>query len=484
MRIPQSGLLLDDPAFPLLQASISFWGTTSAVGAPTGDTVVCAGLLTESSYDGLQVKLLTGLAAGQVRLVAVHPAPSNTLTTDKPFTDAAGGIVTVAAGTLFVILSNAPGGGGTPPSASAEGLYYSGTVGAVPGANQFTIAALAGLGAGKFIGATNPYSAFVVRDAGGAGGAPQGEIQVITAYATATGNFTAAGFGGGGIAVGDEVLIVNPALANAIILALMLLVPAPDAVANVDAVDVIGNKASTAIYVPTNTADIIRYLKGLLNSRALPTRPLPELFEGWQDEAGIDAALWTVTDPATGAPWTRGAFGSILNATCAPNANETARIRGTQRWLFVPMYSNEQRIIRRSIMEFELRINVGPDFLDPAACFFGLTEGIADTRATPNLMGFGLVMPGIVNLLQTVSDLGGVETVNTGFGEDLTAWNKLRIEAYPDNIAFYVNEVLVATHAANRPSLPFYPNFYLDTAGGATTFRIGIVRIWHEDIPR
>lgn len=482
MKLP-GGLYIDDPAYPVLQGMISYVGVTTAVGAATGDTVVCTGLLTEPSYDGLAVKLLTGLAAGQVKLIAHHPAPSNTLTTDKPFTDAAGNLVTVAAGTLFMILSNAPGGGGTPPSAQAEGLYYSGTVGAVPGANQFTIAALAGLGAGKFDGATNPYAAFVLRDALGTGVAPQGELQVITAYVTATGTFTTAAFTAA-VAVGDEILIINPALANAITLALMLLVSAPDAVANVDAVDVIGNKASTAIYVPTNTADIIRYLKGLLNSRALPARPLPELYEGWQDEAGIDAALWAVTDPATGAAWTRGAFGSILNVTCAPNANETARLRGTQRWLFVPMYSDEHRIIRRSIMEFELRINIGPDFLDPAACFFGLTEGIADTRVTPNLMGFGLVMPGVVNLLQTVTDLGGAETVNSGFGEDLTAWNKLRIEAYPDNIAFYINEILVATHAANRPSLPFYPNFYLDTAGGATTFRVGIVRIWYEDVPR
>lgn len=214
MRVP-GGLYNDSPAFPLLRALSSYWDITTADGATTGDNVVCAGLVNEPSYDGLTVKLLSGLAAGQVRLIAVHAAPSNTLITDKPFTNAAGGVITVVAGTLFAILSVVPGGGGTPPSAEAEGLYYSGTVGAAPGANQFTIAALAGLGAGKFDGAINPYWAFVLRDAGGGGLAPQGEMQVITAYATGTGIFTTAAFTAA-VDVGDEILILHPTLANAI----------------------------------------------------------------------------------------------------------------------------------------------------------------------------------------------------------------------------------------------------------------------------
>lgn len=94
-----------------------------------------------------------------------------------------------------------------------QGLVYYGVVTAVPGANQFTIAALAGLGAGKFNGATNPYQAFVFRDAGGAAAAPQGEMKAITAYTTATGAFTTSAFTAA-VAVSDEILILHPRLAE------------------------------------------------------------------------------------------------------------------------------------------------------------------------------------------------------------------------------------------------------------------------------
>ncbi len=88
---------------------------------------------------------------------------------------------------------------------NTQGLVYYGTVTAVPGANQFTIPALAGMGAGKFMGG-GPYYAIVFRDAGGVGAAPQGEYQNITVYDNATGTFTTAAFSAV-VAVGDEILI-------------------------------------------------------------------------------------------------------------------------------------------------------------------------------------------------------------------------------------------------------------------------------------
>ena len=204
MKLP-SGLRIDDPAWPLLQAHVSYWGITSAAGNALGTSLVDAGLANEPSYDGLSVKILSGPAAGQVRTVQVHGAASTTLVVGVAFSNSVGAVQQIGAGTLFVILSSVAGGGGPGP-APAESLTYYGIVDAVPGANQLTISALAGLGAGKFAGATNPYSAFVLRDAGGASAAPQGEAQAITAYATATGVFTTAAFTAA-VAVGDEILL-------------------------------------------------------------------------------------------------------------------------------------------------------------------------------------------------------------------------------------------------------------------------------------
>ena len=57
----------------------------------------------------------------------------------------------------------------------------------------------------------------MLRDAGGAGAAPQGELQAVTVYATATGVFTTNAFTAA-VAVGDEILIINPTLAAALII--------------------------------------------------------------------------------------------------------------------------------------------------------------------------------------------------------------------------------------------------------------------------
>lgn len=96
-----------------------------------------------------------------------------------------------------------------------SGLVFYGVVTDVPGANQFTLTELIGQGAGKFADATNPWSAYVFRDAGGLGAVPQGEIQLITAYNTLTGDFTTIAFTAA-VAVNDEILIVHPSIAGGV----------------------------------------------------------------------------------------------------------------------------------------------------------------------------------------------------------------------------------------------------------------------------
>ena len=98
---------------------------------------------------------------------------------------------------------------------STQGFIYYGVVTDIPGANQFTIPDLAGLGAGKFENVIPEYAyqAFVLRDAAGGSAAPQGESQPITGYATGTGNFSAGAFSVP-VAVGDEILIIHPFLAR------------------------------------------------------------------------------------------------------------------------------------------------------------------------------------------------------------------------------------------------------------------------------
>jgi len=265
MKVSTSGLRQDSPARPLLLGLLSYQGVTDAAGAASGLTIVCGDLVNEPSYDGQLLKVRSGPAAGQVKPIYVQAG--NTLTFATPWTNAAGAVVQIVAGTLFDILSISGGGGGPGP-APREGLSYYGVVDAVPGANQFTIGSLAGLGAGKFDGATNPYYAFVLRDAGGAGAAPQGEQLPITAYVTATGVFTTGAFTAA-VAVGDEILILHPNVAAVLVILAGLAVPGVDSVINLLMRDVTGNKADTALYAATVTDSLMRYLKAVLHTEVL-----------------------------------------------------------------------------------------------------------------------------------------------------------------------------------------------------------------------
>ena len=209
-------------------------------------------------------------------------------------------------------------------------------------------------------------------------------------------------------------------------------------------------------------------------------RPSIDFIETWQDEAGIDATVWTVTDPATGAAWSRGASGAYLRATSEPNADETARLVSDQRWVVAQSLYDTNRILRKFVLEFELKLtNVAN--IDNTLALFGLTSVTTHTRASNNIIGFALAS----DVLQSVTDNGGTETVNTTFGETLTNWNKLKIDIYAGHVKFHVNEVEVADHTTNLPDAPMYLNCFVDTeAGGAATTELGDIRVWTEDISR
>lgn len=226
--------------------------------------------------------------------------------------------------------------------------------------------------------------------------------------------------------------------------------------------------------------DLLGEIRRISDLLGMATRPAIYLYEGWQDEAGIDAAVWTWANPATGVAWARGADGADLMATSIPNANETARLNSNQRWVVAPTLYGTNKVLRKFILEFEMQLaNVAN--LDNALCLFGLTPAVGNDRSSNNIIGFAL----LADVLQTVTDLAGAETVFTGFGETLTNKNKLRIEIYANVIQFYLNEALIATHTANLPDQPMYLNFFTDTeAGGAATFKLGISRCWMEDMVR
>jgi len=96
-----------------------------------------------------------------------------------------------------------------------SGTIFRGTVTADNPGVSFTIGGLAGQGAGAFVDANTPWYAYVFRDGGGAAAAPQGEVQKVTGYTSATGLFTTDAFTVP-VATGDNVMIVSAALINSL----------------------------------------------------------------------------------------------------------------------------------------------------------------------------------------------------------------------------------------------------------------------------
>ncbi|MBA7636426.1 hypothetical protein ES703_44044 [subsurface metagenome] len=107
MKVP-SGLRIDSPAWPLLQALISYWGITDNNGNAAGTTIRCGDLALEPSYANHALKILSGPAAGQTRDTTTHPAGTDTVTVANAFSNVAGVPQQITAGILFVILSKTP----------------------------------------------------------------------------------------------------------------------------------------------------------------------------------------------------------------------------------------------------------------------------------------------------------------------------------------------------------------------------------------
>lgn len=214
-------------------------------------------------------------------------------------------------------------------------------------------------------------------------------------------------------------------------------------------------------------------------------KPLPALYEDWCDLA-IDPGIWTHQNPATGTPWTPQvvilAPNPVMNVV-EPNANETARLYSNRLWNVPATALTTQYILKRLMVEIEIAIgNVAN--VDNTLFFMGLTQTQVSTRATNNLIGWAL----LADALQSLTDVGGVEEANTGFGETINLVNKLRLDVITGatvTVEYRLNETLVATHNTSIPLVPSYINFFIDTeAGGAAGFYLGGVRIWYEDFIR
>jgi len=208
MLVPNSGLRIDSPSWPLLQAHLSYWGITSGAGNVLGTTIACANLANEPNYTGLPVKILSGNASGQVRLISSDIA--GVITVADPFTNAAGAACQITASTRFCILSQVSGGGSPSPPSPSIGLWMFGECDPGMAASTVTLVMpnLAGFPNDIF---NNEFYVQVIHNNNAPGVAPEGEIRKVTDYVGATGTFTTDAFTAN-VEANDLVCVIHESL--------------------------------------------------------------------------------------------------------------------------------------------------------------------------------------------------------------------------------------------------------------------------------
>ena len=228
------------------RALVSFTGTTTSAGNAGGSTLVCSALTSQADFDRQQIIITSGAYTGKSADI-VGATTGGTVTMSPAYG------AQIGSGVNFVIMTGLPTSseigdpsGDTLTSIAAKwgdiarsldailgarwdtsgdlgtdigamlykaGLVHYGVVASIPGANTFIVTEFIGLGSGKFAGATNPYQVFVLRDAGGAAAAPQGELQPVTAFNSTTGQIDHSAFTAALVAT-DEILLVHPMIAG------------------------------------------------------------------------------------------------------------------------------------------------------------------------------------------------------------------------------------------------------------------------------
>lgn len=218
-------------------------------------------------------------------------------------------------------------------------------------------------------------------------------------------------------------------------------------------------------------------------------RPVLNLYEAWQDEAGIDTTIWTTVVTGTGTVARSVAEPPYLKVILAGAAAlDTARLHGDQRWFCNPDTGLagylKNSILKTLHMEFEAKI-INVDKVLNTDFFMGLASIQAAVEATNNIVG--LILDASDNMRFLSADAVGSTSIGAVIdAADVDDWHKFEIITSPGQVQLLINGASAGITTANLPETAMYPVFYLpqENAAGAPALHVAIIRIWQEDILR
>ena len=194
------------------------------------------------------------------------------------------------------------------------------------------------------------------------------------------------------------------------------------------------------------------------------------------------------TDEFTGA-WNRSSTSLITRvktdtdmpkAQIALTANTAARLRTIFTFRCTPSKfadASSTTMVRGTFIEWEAKLSSVAN-VDNSIFFMGVNASSSATRATTNLIAFGLASDGLV----AVSDNAGTETTTAISGITLSDRNFYKIAITKGQIEYFVNGNVVATHTTNIPDVVGYLQFNHDTEAGSANLDVGFVHVFYRGI--
>ena len=195
------------------------------------------------------------------------------------------------------------------------------------------------------------------------------------------------------------------------------------------------------------------------------------------------------TDEFTGA-WNRSSTSLITRvktdtdmpkAQIALTANTAARLRTIFTFRCTPGQftgAGSSTMVRGTFIEWEAKLSNVAN-VDNSVFFMGVNASASATRATTNLIAFGLASDSLV----AVSDNAGTETTTAISGITLADRNMYRLSITGGTIEYSVNGNILATHTTNIPDVIGYLQFNHDTeAGGSSNLDVGFVHVFYRGI--
>ncbi len=184
--------------------------------------------------------------------------------------------------------------------------------------------------------------------------------------------------------------------------------------------------------------------------------------------------IWTEVTGGTGAS---SVVGSAISLSTGATSGSIISLESKQLFggknsiLGNPKFSFEKMII-----EWVFKLGGLASYLDNAAVFMGAAQNTGGSRASDYINGFIFEGDVLYALTRTTTE----EKTDVSAGITLTEENKYRIEGSNSEVKFYINEVLVATHASAGTNLYRLLFYNKNDSANIAALNLWNIRAWFE----